>query len=50
MSDDRPRAAFRRFRDVVHDVGLAAQWDAFATDRQLGRARAFLAENGIRVR
>ena len=41
--------AFRRFRDLVHDEGLAEQWDAFSTDRQLGRAREFLADRGIRV-
>jgi len=41
--------AFRRFRDLVHDEGLAEQWDAFSTDRQLGRAREFLAGSGIRV-
>ena len=28
---------------------LAEQWDAFSTDRQLGRAREFLAGSGIRV-
>ncbi len=41
--------AFRRFRDLVHDEDLAEQWYAFSTDRQLGRAREFLAEHGIRV-
>jgi hypothetical protein len=41
--------AFRRFRDLVHDEDLAEQWSAFATDRQLGRARQWLADNGIRV-
>ncbi len=43
------KGAFRRFRDVIHDLDLAPRWYAYATDRQLGRARAFLAENGIRV-
>jgi hypothetical protein len=43
------KGAFRRFRDTVHDEGLAEQWNAFSTDRQLGRARAFLADQGIRV-
>lgn len=43
------RGAFHRFRDLVHDVGLAEQWDAFSTDRRWGRARAFLADGGIRV-
>lgn len=43
------KGAFRRFRDLVHDEGLADQWNAFSTDRQLGRAREFLAQEGIRV-
>ncbi|RYE41047.1 MAG: hypothetical protein EOP24_38505 [Hyphomicrobiales bacterium] len=41
--------AFGRFRDLVHQESLADQWDAFSTDRQLGRAREFLAAQGIRV-
>lgn len=41
--------AFRRFRDLVHDKDLAEQWYAFSTDRHLGRAREFLAGEGIRV-
>jgi len=41
--------AFRRFRDLVHEEGLAEQWYAFSTDRHLGRAREFLAGSGIRV-
>jgi len=41
--------AFRRFRDLVHDEDIADQWYAFAADRQLGRAREFLAARGIRV-
>jgi hypothetical protein len=41
--------AFRRFRDLVHDEGLADRWFAFAADRRLGRAREFLADGGIRV-
>lgn len=45
----RGSGAFRRFRDVVHHEGLAEQWDVFCTDRQLGRAREFLADSGIRV-
>lgn len=43
------KGAFRRFRDLVHEEGLAQQWYAFSEDRKLGRARAFLAEQGIRV-
>lgn len=43
------KGAFRRFRDLVHQEGLAEQWYAFSSDRQLGRTRAFLADQGIRV-
>lgn len=43
------KGAFGRFRDLVHQEGLAEQWYAFSADRQLGRARAFLAGEGIRV-
>lgn len=43
------KGAFRRFRDIVHQEGLADQWYAFALDRQLGRARDFLAGESIRV-
>ena len=43
------KGAFGRFRDLVHQESLAEQWYAFSTDRQLGRAREFLADNGIRV-
>ncbi len=43
------RGAFRRFRDLVHDEDLAEQWYAFSTDRQMGRAREFLADEGVRV-
>jgi hypothetical protein len=43
------KGAFRRFRDLVHDEDLAEPWYAFSTDRQLGRAREFLAAQGIRV-
>lgn len=43
------KGAFRRFRDIVHQEGLAEQWYAFAFDRQLGRSRDFLAGEGIRV-
>lgn len=41
--------AFRRFREAVHDEDLTQQWHAFVADRQLGRAREFLAGEGIRV-
>ncbi|MGY2747346.1 UPF0158 family protein [Arthrobacter sp. UYCu723] len=43
------KGAFCRFRDVVHGEDLSEQWYAFSTDRQMGRAREFLADNGIRV-
>ncbi|MFE5706447.1 UPF0158 family protein, partial [Rhodococcus koreensis] len=43
------KGAFGRFRDLVHQESLAEQWYTFATDRQLGRAREFLADQGIRV-
>ncbi|MFE5708685.1 UPF0158 family protein, partial [Rhodococcus koreensis] len=43
------KGAFHRFRDLVHQESLAEQWYAFSTDRQLGRAREFLADQGIRV-
>jgi hypothetical protein len=43
------KGAFRRFRDLVHQENLADQWDAYSADRQLGRARQFLADQGIRV-
>lgn len=43
------KGAFHRFRDIVHEEGLAEQWHAFSADRQRGRARAFLAGEGIRV-
>ena len=43
------KGAFGRFRDLVHGENLSQQWQAFSTDRQMGRARDFLADNGIRV-
>ncbi|OBG83450.1 hypothetical protein A5699_04100 [Mycobacterium sp. E802] len=43
------KGAFRQFRDLVHREGLVDRWHAFAADRQFGRAREFLAEEGIRV-
>lgn len=43
------KGAFRRFRDLIHDEDVAESWYAFSTDRQLGRARAFLADQGIYV-
>ncbi|WP_248761297.1 UPF0158 family protein [Pseudarthrobacter sp. SSS035] len=43
------KGAFYRFRDLIHGQNLNDQWYAFSTDRQMGRAREFLADNGIRV-
>ena len=43
------KGAFGRFRDLVHEENLAEQWYAYSTDRQMGRAREFLADEGIRV-
>ncbi|MDT0196782.1 UPF0158 family protein [Arthrobacter sp. AB6] len=43
------KGAFSRFRDLVHGENLNEQWYAFSTDRQVGRAREFLGENGVRV-
>ena len=43
------KGAFRRFRDIVQDEGLAEDWTSFSSDRRLGRARDLLAGMGIRV-
>jgi hypothetical protein len=43
------KGAFGRFRDLVHEEDLAEQWYAYSTDRQMGRARELLADEGIRV-
>ncbi|MDS1112327.1 UPF0158 family protein [Gordonia westfalica] len=43
------RGAFRRFRDAVHEFDLNDQWHAFSNDRKIGRAREFLATEGIHV-
>ncbi len=43
------KGAFRRFRDIVGEEDLLERWYVFCTDRQLGRARAFLEAQGIRV-
>lgn len=42
------KGAFRRFRDAVDQLDLADRWIAFSHDRELGRARRFLAEEGVR--
>ncbi|CAM4177646.1 IS1096 element passenger TnpR family protein [Janibacter anophelis] len=44
------RGGFRRFRDLVHEEGLGRSWGVFSADRQAGRARQWLADEGIRVR
>ena len=41
--------AFRRFRDLIGDEGLTQAWQDFSDERQIGRARAYLAERGIRA-
>ena len=43
------KGAFSRFRDILYEANLNEHWSAFSTDRQMGRAREFLADNGIRV-
>lgn len=43
------RGAFRRFRDLVHELDLHTQWYAFSSDRKFGRARKYLASKGVRV-
>lgn len=43
------RGAFRRFKDLIIDENLTQQWYAFSDDRRLGRARQFLAGEGIRI-
>jgi hypothetical protein len=43
------KGAFGRFRDLVHEENLAERWYAYSTDRQLGRGREFLDDEGIRV-
>jgi hypothetical protein len=42
------RGAFRRFREAVDQLDLSAAWLEFSNDRELGRARQFLAEEGVR--
>jgi hypothetical protein len=43
------KGAFRRFRNAVHEEDLAEHWNRFFDDREIGRARAYLADQGIRV-
>ncbi|MGH8829081.1 MAG: UPF0158 family protein [Jiangellaceae bacterium] len=42
------RGAFRRFKDVAHEAGYLNRWHVFSAERGRGRARAWLAEQGIR--
>lgn len=45
------RGAFRRFKDVLAQTpGELERWHAFSTERQYGRARAWLADAGYYVR
>ena len=41
--------AYKLGRGVPVNLNLAEQWYAYSTDRQLGRAREVLADEGIRV-
>lgn len=43
------KGPFRRFKDVVFEHGMGEAWLAFANERSTGRARAYLAREGIRV-
>ena len=43
------KGAFQRFRTFIQESDLSDEWSLFSDDRELGRARALLAENGIRV-
>ena len=43
------KGAFFRFRDVLDGENLSEQCYAFSADRQIGRAREYLADHGIRV-
>lgn len=42
------KGAFRRFREAVDQLDLASRWIEFSGDRELGRARHFLAEYDVR--
>ncbi len=43
------RGAFRRFRDIVYNDDIQRQWNFFSREREMGRAREYLADRGIRV-
>jgi len=42
------KGAYRRFRDLIAGEGLTQAWRDFSDERQIGRARAYLAEQGVR--
>ena len=43
------KGAYRRFRDLIDEAGLRQAWQEFSDERQIGRARAYLADRGIRA-
>ena len=43
------KGGFRRFRDLIGEEGLTQAWQDFSAERQIGRAREFLVELGIRA-
>lgn len=43
------KGAYRRFRDLIRDEGLTQAWQEFSDERQMGRAREYLAERGVRA-
>ena len=43
------KGAYRRFRDLIAGEGLTQAWREFSDERQIGRAREYLAEQGIRA-
>ena len=43
------KGAYRWFRDLIGDQGLTQAWRDFCDEPQIGRARAYLAELGIRA-
>lgn len=43
------RGAFRRFKDAAHEAGYLNRWYVFSAERGRGRARAWLANQGIRA-
>jgi len=44
----RGRGAFRRFKNIVYQTEEGHRWNLFEEERQLGRARRWLAERGFR--